>query len=52
MTPGRAHFAEPLTGSTEGTGGVLRRIELGRHVRFLRADIERLVGEQDDSGVA
>ncbi len=32
-----------------GRTGALRRVKLGRHVRFLRADVERLVrGGHDD----
>jgi hypothetical protein len=38
-----------LHGPALGRTGVLRRIKLGRHVRFFRADIERLVREHDDN---
>jgi excisionase family DNA binding protein len=30
-----------------GRTGVLRRVKLGRHVRFLRADVERLLSGQE-----
>ena len=31
-----------------GRTGVLRRTKLGRHVRFFRADVERLVRQRDE----
>jgi excisionase family DNA binding protein len=40
-------FAVPLSTVLHwGRTGVLRRIKLGRHVRFFRADIERLVRDE------
>jgi excisionase family DNA binding protein len=48
-----ALFAVPVSTVLHwGRTGVLRRIKRGRHVCFLRADIERLVREQDDNGAA
>jgi len=48
-----ALFAVPVsTVLYWGRTGVLRRIKLGRHVRFLRADIERLLHEDSDDGLA
>jgi excisionase family DNA binding protein len=47
-----ALFAVPVSTVLHwGRTGVLRWIKLGRHVRFLRADIERLVRDQDEDGV-
>ena len=47
-----ALFAVPVSTVLHwGRTGVLRRIKLGRHVRFFRADIERLVRERTDEGV-
>lgn len=48
-----ALFAVPVSTVLHwGRTGVLRRIKLGRHVRFFRADIERLVREHDDDAIA
>jgi len=35
-----------------GRTGMLRRIKLGRHVRFFRADVERLVREVRDEALS
>jgi excisionase family DNA binding protein len=44
-----ALFAVPVSTVLHwGRTGVLRRIKLGRHVRFFRADVERLVRQRDD----
>jgi excisionase family DNA binding protein len=44
-----ALFAVPVSTVLHwGRTGVLRRIKLGRHVRFFRADVERLVRQPDD----
>ena len=46
-------FAAPVSTVLHwGRTLVLRRIKLGRHVRLFRADIERLVREQDDGGIS
>ena len=42
-------FAVPVSTVLHwGRTGVLRRIKLGRHVRFFRADVEQLVRERSD----
>jgi excisionase family DNA binding protein len=42
-----ALFAVPVSTVLHwGRTGVLRRIKLGRHVRFFRADVERLVRDR------
>jgi excisionase family DNA binding protein len=44
-----ALFAVPVSTVLHwGRTGVLRRIKLGRHVRFFRADVERLVRQRDE----
>ena len=44
-----ALFAVPVSTVLHwGRTGVLRRIKHGRHVRFFRADVERLVRQRDD----
>jgi excisionase family DNA binding protein len=47
-----ALFAVPVSTVLHwGRTGVLRRIKLGRHVRFFRADVERLVRERSDETI-
>jgi excisionase family DNA binding protein len=48
-----ALFAVPVSTVLHwGRTGVLRRIKLGRHVRFFRADAERLVRARSDEPIA
>jgi excisionase family DNA binding protein len=48
-----ALFALPVSTVLHwGRTGVLRRIKLGRHVRFFRADVERLVRERSDETIS
>jgi excisionase family DNA binding protein len=48
-----ALFAVPVSTVLHwGRTGVLRRIKLGRHVRFFRADVEQLVRERDEKTIS
>jgi excisionase family DNA binding protein len=48
-----ALFAVPVSTVLHwGRTGVLRRIKLGRHVRFFRSDVARLVRERSDETIS